>query len=122
LQQRYEKPIYGTPPMPSLNLNSGWSWVRYENGRVVDPYRLLNPMFEDADLNTRVAQAESADDQRDGFIANGGAATVAYAELQRPELSRTERMRYETQLLRYCELDSLAMVMIYEGLRQWLHR
>ena len=45
---------------------------------------------------------------------------MAYAKLQQPDLPAAERQRIEGQLLRYCELDTLAMVMVYEALREWV--
>ncbi len=52
-------------------------------------------------------------------ISEGGAATTAYARLQFEEITDAERHRMEAALLRYCELDTLAMVMIYEAWREW---
>ena len=51
-------------------------------------------------------------------ITQGGAATMAYARLQFEELSSANRSSIEAALRRYCELDTLAMVMIYEAWRQ----
>jgi len=53
-------------------------------------------------------------------VANGGAAIIAYAELQRPDLPPPQRHRLKQQLLRYCELDTLAMVMVYQALAAWV--
>ena len=39
---------------------------------------------------------------------------MAYARLQFDEISDDEREELREVLLRYCELDTLAMVMIYE--------
>jgi len=36
--------------------------------------------------------------------------------LQQPELTPSERVRLTEELLRYCELDTLAMVMVYQAL------
>ena len=44
-----------------------------------------------------------------------GAALTAYARMQFEEMSEYERLEIEKALLKYCELDTLAMVMIYEG-------
>ena len=52
-------------------------------------------------------------------IAQGGAATTAYARLQFEDLAPAERQNIEAALLRYCELDTLAMVMICEAWREW---
>ena len=53
-------------------------------------------------------------------LQNGGAAMIAYAKLQFTDMSKVERQQIEQSLLRYCELDTLAMVMIYEGWRAML--
>ena len=50
----------------------------------------------------------------DDNIAGGGAALTAYAKMQFTEISETERNLVAQGLLRYCELDTLAMVIIYE--------
>ena len=51
-------------------------------------------------------------------ISDGGAALTAYGKLQFEEVSEEERMAIRDGLLRYCELDTLAMVMIYECFRE----
>lgn len=116
LKNRYGQPIYGTEAMPSLNFPSGWTWLKEVNGSITDPYRLLDPIFLDKDILRAIEQAEDEDTGNDSFVANGGGAIVAYAQLQDPDLSYDERDRLETQLKRYCELDTLAMVMVYEAL------
>lgn len=116
LKERYGKPIYGTEAMPSLNFSSGWTWLREENGQIIDPYRLLDPLFMDGEVAQAIEQAENVYTGNDRFVANGGAAIIAHAQLQNPDLNQEERRRLETQLKRYCELDTLAMVMVYEAL------
>lgn len=120
LQGRYSRPIYGTPAMPSLNFNAPWAWIQYDNGSVRDPYELLDPLFQDKDLNTMVEALEASEDSSSSFIANGGAAMMAYGQLQRWDLSTQDRKCYEEQLKRYCELDSLGMVMVFEALQDWV--
>jgi hypothetical protein len=44
---------------------------------------------------------------------------IAYAKLQDPRLPAGQRQGLRAQLLRYCELDTLAMVMVYEALKNW---
>lgn len=51
-------------------------------------------------------------------LKEGGAATIAYAKLQFTNMSNFERDELRNALLRYCELDTLAMVMIIEA---WQH-
>jgi hypothetical protein len=74
----------------------------------MDPYKLLPKLFEDIDLET--AQSFITDDS----INSGGAALTAFAKIQFTEISDLERDRVINGLLKYCELDTLAMVMIYE--------
>ena len=45
-------------------------------------------------------------------LKEGGAAMTAYVRLQFEELSEYEREEIEAALLKYCELDTMAMVMI----------
>ena len=49
-------------------------------------------------------------------IRDGGAALIAYARLMFEDLSPTSRARIEKSLLEYCELDTLAMIFLYQGL------
>lgn len=51
-------------------------------------------------------------------LKEGGAETIAYAKLQFTNMSDSERKELRNALLKYCELDTLAMVMIIEA---WHH-
>jgi hypothetical protein len=51
-------------------------------------------------------------------IADGGAALTAYAKLQYTDMEEAEINELRSALLKYCELDTLAMVMIYEHFRE----
>jgi hypothetical protein len=84
------------------------SWVRVRDGKVADPYKLLPPLFQDIESSESIAGLE--DD-----IREGGAAMTAYARLQFEDLAPNRRKEIEAGLLRYCELDTLAMVMIFEA-------
>jgi hypothetical protein len=106
--------------MPSLNFPAGWIWLRENGGQVRDPYELLEPTWLDNAVLKTLEQGDEEDSGCQSFVANGGAAMVAYAKLQRPDLSGDERRRIEDQLKRYCELDTLAMVMVYEAIGQWI--
>ena len=116
LQDKYSRPDYGTPRgVSSLNF-SDWAWWRCEPGsdRPLDPYKLLPAVFTTTDTEDSVAV------ERDEELANGGAAMNAYARLQYEMLSPMEREHLEAALLKYCELDTLAMVMIWESWREQL--
>jgi hypothetical protein len=115
LKQRYSQPIYGAKGgIQSLNFVDQ-VWWQEENGAVVDPYRLLPPVF--TDLPREVVEALETDDRLE--IAQGGAATTAYARLQFEDIAPQERRSIEAALLRYCELDTMAMVVIYEAWKGW---
>lgn len=110
IQSKYSQPIYGTSEMPSQNLSEGKVWIAYgDDGKVKNPYKLLPPIASylgiDADLNElELKETES--------VANGGAALAAYAKMQFSDAAMSEAL--EKALLTYCELDTLAMVFIWE--------
>ena len=56
----------------------------------------------------------------DLHISEGGSATVAYGRLQFTDVSGAERDAVHQSLLKYCELDTLAMVMVYQAFQHWL--
>jgi hypothetical protein len=111
LKQRYSQPIYGAKNgIPSLNFVDQ-VWWQEADGAVVNPYRLLPPVF--TDIPREVVDVLEADEHL--TIAQGGAATTAYARLQFEDIAPHERSSIEAALLRYCELDTLAMVMVWEA-------
>jgi len=95
LRQKYSQPLYGsTGGILSRNFRD-WRWIQEDsNGKVLDPYKLLG----------------------DGEIANGGAAMTAYARTQFENISDDSVARISKSLLKYCELDTFAMVLVYEHL------
>ena len=48
-------------------------------------------------------------------LKNGGAALMAYVRMQFEVMSDYEREELKRALLKYCKLDTLAMVMIVEA-------
>jgi hypothetical protein len=112
LQRKYNNPIYGTDEIVSKNFKN-WSWISFDlNRKVVDPYKMLPPIFSDIDLE----QMDSL--ITDGNIADGGAAMTSYARMQFTQMSESESEIVANALLKYCELDTFAMVMIFE---YWKH-
>lgn len=102
LRERYSKPIYGAQDgIPSKNYDGIAWWQADQDGKPKDPYKIL-----------RGLASESSD--ADG-IAEGGEAAMAYGLLQKAELCQKQRDTIETNLKRYCELDTLAMAMIAES-------
>lgn len=109
LQEKYKSPIYGAAGrIKSLNFLD-WTWVKYENDLIVDPYKLLPKLFKDVSDKDYVLLTEEDD------LKNGGAAMAAYARMQHEDISDYEVKELKKGLLKYCELDTFAMVMIYEG-------
>ncbi len=110
IQKKYAEPIYGkTSEIRSINYEDGWKWIQYDaEGEVKNPYDLLPSIFE------KLSEDHRAEMIADEYLADGGAAMIAFAKMQFEEITEMERDRIVTGLLKYCELDTLAMVMIYE--------
>jgi len=112
LQKIYSDASYGSRSCKSLNFHN-WTWIqKNEHGEVVDPYKILPPIFDD------LALEEMDSTISDGSIADGGAAMTAYSRMQFTQMSAKEADLVIQALLKYCELDTLAMVMIYQ---HWKH-
>lgn len=107
IREKYSQPIYGTPVMPSLNFKSPHIWITQETG--LNPYKTLPDLFSDAD-KIRFELTDNSMIEVD----NGGAAMIAYAYLQFTDITEEQRKIYRDGLLRYCELDTMAMVMIWD--------
>ena len=109
LKDKYSKPIYGSPDgIRSLNFKD-WQWIENEDEKDIDPYKTLPEMFQDG--SGQEAEILSTDKQ----LSDGVAATMAYIRMQFDAMSDYERDEIQKALRRYCELDTMAMVMIYEG-------
>jgi hypothetical protein len=114
LQEKYSRPI-GEIGLSSFNFSGDQVWLELENGEVRDPYKSLPPLLADYDEEFL---DEFFNDMEE--LNNGGAAMTAYSYLQYVDMSKEERDLLVKGLLRYCELDTLAMVMIYEHWRSIL--
>ena len=112
LQQKYQKPL-AEIGIRSKNFEPVHIFLRLEHGKAVSPYKALPPVFDNWDSDKLEQITESIPE-----IADGGAALFAYQKLQFPDLIPEEREAINNALLRYCELDTLAMVMIYEYFRE----
>lgn len=115
LRQIYSQPIYGTSAGIASHNFLNFTWWREQGGQAQDPYSTLPPVFRDLPPEV-YGQLESSDDME---IAQGGAAATAYGRLQFEDLAPGEREHIQAALLRYCELDTLAMVMIYQAWVDW---
>lgn len=119
LKAKYSTAIYGSTiqqqgAISSLNFKD-YTWWQEKEGKVVDPYEslkfLANEMLGEEGINALVLEEVE--------IAEGGAAAMAYGRLQFEDLSDQNRKKIESALLRYCELDTLAMIMVVEAWREW---
>ncbi len=114
IKEKYSQPIYGkNSEIRSLNFEDGWIWVVPDDkGQVQSPYVLLPSLHDEIDVDTL-----------DDFIygdklADGGAAMTGYAKMQFMNISKEEHEAISKGLLKYCELDTLAMVLIWEHFRE----
>ena len=77
---------------------------------MINPYSLLPDIGADLPTGER--------DDLAGLIKinEGGAALTAYGRLMFEELADDTRLAIERALLKYCELDTFAMVLLYQGI------
>ena len=95
------KRLYGSPTYNGHNFTN-FQWYQEDaDGDAVDPYKLIEDFSETSSR-----------------IAHGGAAVAAYNDLVLGKVEEDVRKEIESNLLRYCELDTLAMVMIVQA---WRH-
>lgn len=91
------------------------AWWQEQDGQVLDPYQLLLPVFDDLSA----VEVEALDEGLSEELREGGAAMAAYARLQFEDMPSAQRRAIEAALLRYCELDTLAMVMAVQARQAW---
>jgi hypothetical protein len=113
LRQHYAQPIYGAADgMTSSNFkDTVWCPKDMSGASACDPYALLRDFGTDL-MGDAVLPGPDPDEM---VIAEGGAAAMAYARLQFETLQPQVRLQIQQALLRYCELDTLAMVMVVQG-------
>lgn len=109
-ESEFLKTKYSQANYHSKNFNSH-QWIHFNtDGSVIDPYKSLPPIMDQYDYEA----LEFAFADEEAEIKDGGAALTAYALMQFTQMSTAERNKIQKALLRYCELDTLAMVMIFE--------
>lgn len=115
VQKKYSKSIYGkNSAIKSMNFEDGWIWIQKdEQGSVINPYKLLPRLFDGVEKTEDFLTDNS-------YLADGGAAMTAYMKMQFTNMPKEEKDAIIQGLLRYCELDTLAMVMIFEAWREWI--
>ena len=78
--------------------------VDENTGKVLSPYKLLDK------IGHGMPDYETAEET----IAEGGTAMMAWSRMQFDDVSKEKREATFQALLKYCELDTLAMVMIHQ--------
>ncbi|MBN2735655.1 MAG: DUF2779 domain-containing protein [Spirochaetales bacterium] len=106
LKTKYAAPVYGkNTSFPSLNFGPV-SLIRFdEKQRVINPYELLPAVFDDTSLRPWLPFER---------LNDGGSAMCAYLRLYYRDISASAKENIKSALLKYCELDTLAMVLIWE--------
>jgi len=111
VKSKYSQPI-GSIGINSKNFKPNKIWLLANaDGSIIDPYKNLPKPFDEFEEDFELISELNE-------LTDGGAALTAYGKLQYTDLEQEERDGISIALLRYCELDTLAMVMIYEHLRE----
>ncbi len=108
LKERYSRPLEFGTNLKGMVMHQ----VDPATSETRDPYELLPPVF--AGLNLDDLQCMEFFTEHED-LRDGGAAMMAYARMQFTEMGELERKQAVDALLRYCELDTLAMVMVWQG-------
>lgn len=117
LQSKYSQAIYGKEiPSQNIDPSSPIAWIfRTADGTIDNPYHHLPSMATYLDISEEEMQRfqdEELDYEDDMTVANGGAALTAYSRMMFCDDKIEDALR--SALLRYCELDTMAMVFIWE--------
>jgi hypothetical protein len=106
--------VYGNE-IPSKNFKDHTWITRDKSGNIINPYLLLPPIHNE--ISNELLDEYLLDEEIG--IADGGAAMIGFTRMQFSEMGDEERTRIRKALLRYCELDTFAMVMIWEAWKDW---
>ncbi len=125
LKEKYSKPIYGSQ-IKSCNISSDepLAWITIDAaGHVDSPYHQLPSVgdligMSDEDMDQ---MEQLSTDEKDFEVANGGAALTAYNKLMFCD-GETMNEALREALLRYCELDTMSMVFIWEYFHDMVQR
>ena len=108
LQKKYVQKLKDIR-VTSKNFSNNHIWLNFDNGKVISPYDKLPSVFEGwTEEAIKLTLSEIED------VAHGGAALIAYCKLQYTDMTQAEVEALTKALLKYCELDTLAMIMIFE--------
>lgn len=112
LQDKYSQSL-DTIGVSSMNFQKNHVWITKDGDHIANPYKNLPALYEnwtDQEIEEVLSEMEE--------IHDGGAALTAYARLQYTDMKENEIDELTNALLKYCELDTLAMVMVYEHFKE----
>jgi hypothetical protein len=113
IQEKYSRPIYGTVIKSENFTDSPKAWISFgPDGKVDNPYKHLDTIASFLEVTPEELERFDTAQQLDESIANGGAALAAYTKLQFSDAECTKALK--EALHRYCELDTMSMVFIWE--------
>jgi hypothetical protein len=105
-----QKDLYGENLKVHSHNFDNMQWIVKTKDGFEDPYQmLLNPLPVEE-------QTSEMEDDEIIEINNGGLALIAYAKVQNEKMNPNKIKKYLEALLKYCELDTLAMVMVFQCL------
>lgn len=115
LKGKYSQPIYGKEILSrNIPVTNPIAWIMTNaKGHVDNPYHLLPSVSEILELDGITDDILERDDD-DMTVANGGAALTAYNKLMFSDSNTDQAKALRKAMLRYCELDTMAMVFIWE--------
>lgn len=118
IRTKYSAPIYGRL-IHSENIapEDAKSWITLSaDGEIENPYKHLDEIASflgvSADEAEKFDTSRQMEDPVKGTVNNGGIALAAYTKLQFSDDDMTQALK--EALLRYCELDTMSMVFIWE--------
>ena len=112
IREKYSKRLMNID-LSSKNFPEDHIWLTLKDGALLSPYKMLPSVFRnwtEEEIENTLSEIED--------IANGGAALTAYSKLQYSDMEKSEIDELTKALLKYCELDTLAMVMIFEHFKE----
>jgi hypothetical protein len=98
------KEIYSQPYSGLSIKDKVFYEVDESSGLVINPYKLLDP------IGHGIPDYETGEE----YVADGGTAMMTWSRMQFDDVSPEEREATFKALLKYCELDTLAMVIIHQ--------
>ena len=117
IKEKYSQPIYGKNcEVKSLNFDDK-VWVEFDNDMVKDPYKSLPTLDELLPMDMHTIERLYSNNK----VGDGGAAMTSWAFMQFAEMKEEERNNIREALKMYCELDTMAMVMIMEAWRDMIN-